>query len=329
MTKKTYSKTTKDTNEKVAEIVTQQVIKGLEQGDIPWTRPWSLAHGRYRNFATGHEYSGVNIILASMYCMANKWEYPLFASFKQISNLGAKVNKGSKGNIITFTKQVEYMRNVESENDNGELVESKQKSRYYMLRYYTVFNIDQVEFKSKLDRDKYIKKYCGTKPKPKTNGNAERLLHKHNPVINYGGDSAYYSPSSDYIQLPVRQDFKTQNDYYMTAYHELLHWSGHDSRLNRFDGKDLTIFGSDSYSFEELTAEIGSCMLGYQVGVIKEVTKNHRAYINGWLKRLNSDSKFIIKASSKAYNAFTALTSNDNITKVDKTESIKEPVLVS
>lgn len=281
---------------KVAEIVTEQIIKGLEQGHIPWQRPWTISASESgpMNFVTKHEYSGVNILLANLACMSKGYELPLFASFKQINGIGARVRKGESGHIIVFTKTYETTKRETVESEEIEIATS-----YHMLRYYKVWNIAQIENVP----EKYIPKH---KAESKVNKIklAEALLHKRKPSIHHQGNEAYYSPSMDSITLPMPEQFKTVQDYYATGYHELVHWTGHKSRLNRFDDTDKAMFGSESYSKEELTAEIGANMLSFHVGIEREVNRNSQAYINGWLKKLKDDSKFVIQAASKAQKAY-------------------------
>lgn len=275
---------------KIAQMVTDQIIEGLKAGHIPWNKPWITT--RPHNFTTGHKYSGINPFLCSWYCEKYGYEYPLFASFNQISNAGSHVNKGEHGHIITFNKRVEIKG--KPDNDNTDDIESK---FIYLLRYYKVFNINQTD----INPDKYVKQF-----EFKSDKNADILLNCKQPSIKHTDiDRACYSPDLDIITLPPVSNFENSTEYYLTAFHELTHWTGHESRLNRLT---KTHYGSGDYSQEELIAEIGGNMLAHDCGIVKEVTRNSTAYINNWLTALQNDPKFIIQASSKATQAYDYIT---------------------
>ena len=141
-------------SKQVSEMVTDQVIKGLEAGHIPWHKPWLSNASGYQNFATGHKYSGVNTLLLNLVCTQRKYTYPLFASFKQIRNLGGRVNKGEKGITIVFSKRIEI-----DDKDNPD-----QKKQISLLKSWTVFNLSQTNLDTK---DRRISKYIKTEtPKP-------------------------------------------------------------------------------------------------------------------------------------------------------------------
>ena len=277
-------------SKQIAGMVTDQVIKGLEEGHIPWHKPWLSNASGYQNFATGHQYSGINTLLLNLICAQRKYTYPLFASFKQISTLGGRVNKGAKGSSIVFSKRIEV---EDKENPD-------QKKQFSLLKSWTVFNLSQTNLDTK---DRRISKYTTeTKPKPfDIIADAEAIIKNSHASILTGGDVASYSQMTDTINLPDRQSFDTERDYYNTAFHELVHWTGHSSRLDRLT---KTGFGSGEYSQEELVAEIGSNMIAFTIRMTEEITRNSQAYINHWLSVLKTNNpSFIIQASSKAEKA--------------------------
>jgi len=282
-------------SKQVSEMVTAQVIRGLEEGNIAWHKPWISNASGYQNFATGHKYSGINTLLLNLICAQMEYTYPLFASFKQISKLGGRVNKGEKGISVVFSKRIEV-----EDKDNPD-----QKKQISLLKSWSVFNLSQTNLDTK---DRRISKYIKTEtPKPfDIIANAEEIVENSHASILTGGDVASYSQKTDIINLPDRKSFDTERDYYNTAFHELVHWTGHSSRLDRLT---QTGFGSDEYSQEELVAEIGSNMVAFTIGMTEEVTKNSQAYINHWLSVLKTNnSSFIIQASSKAEKATAMLT---------------------
>lgn len=284
---------------KVAEIVTAQIMDGLKSGNIPWRKPWNVAGCWPRNFVSGHAYSGINQILLAM----TNHKHPLYATYKQICGIGGKIRKGAETSIVVFTKRLTIDTNSNSVlDDTIDITGRDGVKRVYLLRYYRVFNIADVE---NIDTGKYISKYTTAAP---GNDNArvlaaDAIINCHKPTIK-PASNCFYNPTLDYIGMPDISDFDGQLEYYLALFHEFTHYTGSARRLHRFEDFASGIFGSESYSFEELVAEIGANMLANHCGITQSVIENSQAYINGWLKRLADDSRFIIKAASKAQAAF-------------------------
>ena len=123
------------------------------------------------------------------------------------------------------------------------------------------------------------------------------------PLIEHEEQRAFYRPSDDKINMPETDSFFSDEEYYSTLFHELTHSTGHESRLNRMDSMKIAAFGSNSYSKEELCAEMGSAMLCGTCGIENETIENQSAYIKGWLSELRSDKKFLIQAAAQAQKA--------------------------
>lgn len=270
----------------VYQMVTDRIISELEKGVVPWRKPWTGVRSGAFNRISKKPYSLLNQML-----LRNQGEY---ASFKQWSDLGGKVKKGAKSEFVVFWKMQEY----QDTNAEGETV----KKIVPLLRYYNVFHISQVE---------------GAEPLPSGLPESDIEPIEEAEIIkeNYKSrenmeirevitDEAYYSPSGDYIQIPERQQYKAIEDFYSTLFHEMIHSTGHQSRLDRLESGASARFGGESYSKEELVAEIGSTMILNQLGIETSKTfSNSAAYIKGWLAVLRNDSKFIVSASSKAEKA--------------------------
>ena len=274
----------------ITAIVTDQVIEGLKKGRIPWRKEWEEGATTPHNFTTGHAYRGINVLLAHEYCQRHQWQHPLFASYKQIASAGGQVIRGSKANIITYYKVGER----KEEDENGEIITKKS----FVLRYYNVFNVEQTDMQA----EDYIKTFAH-----ESDTTAEELLHRHQPTIKpLTSANPCYIPSTDVIELPGLDLYKQQQDYYSVAFHELTHWSGHQSRLNRL----LSPLESNkqSYSKEELIAEMGANMLSFECKLKTAVPDNSIAYIQSWLKSLQDNPNMVIQASSKAQQAFDYLT---------------------
>lgn len=265
--------------------VTNRIIKQLEQGKIPWRKPWSgVREGAY-NRVSKKPYSLLNQML-----LEHEGEY---ATYKQWADLGGTVRKGEKAEIVVFWKVIEKTE----VNSRGE--EVKQSIPY--LRYISVFHISQVDGVEPLDRTMVEHQPIEEAEKIKSDYvEREKFLIKE-CVSN----KAFYSPTFDYIQVPCKEQYADIMEFYSTLFHEMIHSTGHDSRLARFaEDKKMVAFGSNDYSKEELVAEIGSATLMNMIGVETDKTfTNSVAYIQSWLRVLKNDNKFIVSASSKAEKA--------------------------
>lgn len=264
----------------VYEMVTERIIDQLEQGIIPWQKPWTGVRSGAFNRISKKPYSLLNQML-----LHHDGEY---ATFKQWSDLGGHVRKGEKSEIVCFWK----IQPVEEEQEDG----TKIVRQIPLLRYYNVFHISQVD---------------GVEPLPEEElHDIEPIEKAENVLLDYwtkeditvehkAGNDAYYSPKRDLIHLPLFEQFTDANEYYSTAFHESVHSTMKESRCNRAEDREgkLVAYGSDEYSKEELIAEIGSASLMNIIGI--ETTKsfkNSSAYIQGWLSKLQSDVKFIVSA---------------------------------
>lgn len=272
--------------------ITNRIIEQLEQGNIPWHKPWSGIASVAYNRVSKKPYSLLNQML-----LKHDGEY---ATYKQWSDLGGKVRKGEKSEIVVFWK----ILNVEETKDG-----KVEKKAIPLLKYINVFHVSQVD---------------GVEPKEikavehEPIEEAEKIkveyAKRENLVINEViSNDAFYSPVKDYIQVPCKEQYKDIMEFYSTLFHEMIHSTGHRDRLKRLDcSVKFASFGSEDYSKEELIAEIGSAFLMNHVGIdtIKTL-KNSAAYIQSWLKVLKDDKRFIVSASSKAEKAMKYILGED------------------
>lgn len=274
----------------VYELVTERIIAELEKGEIPWHKPWTGLGGE-RNGAwsrsTGRAYSLLNQML-----LGKPGEY---LTFKQCEAAGGKVRKGEKSSMVVFWKQV-AVDDEEEKDENGK----PKKKLVPMLRYYNVFHIDQCDGIEAKYKAAEIGRFD---PIAEAQAIADEYSEREHLTIDHvAGDEAFYSPARDCIQLPLREMFPENREYYSTLFHEMVHSTGHKSRLNRLDR--VAAFGSEDYSKEELTAEIGAAALMNRVGIETARTfKNSAAYIQSWLEALRNDTRMIVSASSRAEKA--------------------------
>lgn len=280
----------------VYQIVTDRIMADLRKGTIPWEKPWTgLApeNGGAFNRVNKKPYSYMNQMLLGK---GGEW-----ASFKQWSTLGGKIRKGEKASVVVFWKMVKV-------SDSGEGTEGTEaaegKAKYVpILKYMNVFHIDQVEGVEPLEQKAVEKSIDPVEEAEAVKaGYLERETHLR--CYEEKGDKAYYSPVMDKVVTPLRGQFKTPEGYYGTLFHELVHSTGHKSRLDRFNANSPAHFGSCDYSKEELVAEMGSAFLLAQLGMSTErENRNTSAYIQSWLKVLQDDSRFVVSAASRAQKA--------------------------
>lgn len=272
--------------------VTDRIIAQLEQGVVPWQKPWiGMGSDAAVSWAKGTPYSILNQIL-----LGEPGEY---ITFKQCTQAGGKVKKGAKSRIVVFWKMLE--KPVFDQDGQPAIGKNGQPKTQLIpfLNYYNVFHINEcedVESKRKMEMPSVAHPI----------ESAQQVIGNY--VTRYGvgfshvqGDRAFYRPSSDCVTLPMVEQFKSVAEYYSTAFHELTHSTGHVSRLNRLE---KAMFGSESYSKEELVAEIGAASLMNEMGFeTNESFQNSVAYIQSWLKALRNDKKMIVSAAGKAEKA--------------------------
>jgi antirestriction protein ArdC len=262
-----------NSKQSIAQVITDNIIKALESGVAPWVKPWhSNGVDAPYNPVAKRYYNGINFIqLSMMPASTNYW-----VTYKQAQSVGAQVRKGSVGVPVVYFSPLEVTDKVTGD-----------AKKIPMLKTYTVFNADQVDglelpVITELNKVDQIEA-------------CEEFIAQQNALIKFGGNRAFYTRDMDYIQVPDRAQFKSSEDYYATLLHEITHWTGHASRLNREFGKR---FGDQAYAFEELVAELGSAMLCAHLKIDGQL--QHASYIDNWLQVLKSDSKNILKAGALA-----------------------------
>jgi len=273
------------------EEITGKIINAIQNGTAPWQKCWN---GRepHQNAITGRYYSGINQLSLEIASMdIDGGQDPRWLTFFQAKEHGWKIKKGAKGTHVTFWKP--FIEKKENEKE----AEPEEKIVGVFEKIFTVFHASQIEG---------INKYTPPEINEiESNERAEKMIINSQARIKFGGSVAFYRPSEDFIQLPQKENFKSTESYYSTLLHELVHWTGHESRLNHGFGDKYTT----EYAFEELIAELGSMFIVSSAG-IKQTEgefQNHASYIDSWLKELKRDSKYIFKAAAQANKAATFL----------------------
>lgn len=274
----------------VYEVVTERMIELLDRGVVPWRKPW-VDSDCPQNLVSRRPYHGINTFLL----LSRGYESPFWLTFNQAKNYGGKVKKGEKSTIVVFWKMVPK-RDEEEENKDDE--EGEKEDLIPLLRYYRVFNVEQVEGID--DKIPEIETYSFNSIEA-----AERVVSEMPvpPHIDRGAKAAYY-PTRDTILLPQKDKFAVEERYYSTLFHEMVHSTGHQSRLDRPEVSHSTSFGSSDYCREELVAEMGASFLNAHAGIQTEQTEEqHAAYLQAWKQKLRDDNRLIVSAAGRAQKA--------------------------
>lgn len=276
------------TNPNVYEIVTDAILEQLKNGAVPWRKPWTEV-GAPRSLATGKLYRGMNVFLLAM---ANRTS-PYWATFNQIAKRGGNV-KGQHGTLIVYWQMQKFHDKDATGKPITKLVP--------LLRYYKVFNLDQVTGLELTEAEKR-KIETVTLSDKESNAQAEEVIKgwTDGPKVRHDGLSgAYYIPMTDVIHLPKRATFTSASGYYNARFHEMGHATGHQSRLDRFTP---AAFGSHTYGREELVAQMTAAFLSAEVGIFEDTAENDAAYLNAWIRTIQEDSRAVVVAAGAAQKA--------------------------
>lgn len=296
------------TQAEIRRDVTQQIIDALKNGGLPpWRKTWSddpNAPGLHTSLSTGQPYRGINQLILQCAALRGNFKSRWWGTFNQIQQNGAAVCRGEKGTHVVLWKPISRS----TVNEEGDEIDEK----FLIMREFVVFNAEQTnglpQFQvgyakpkgSSLERYEY----------------ADHVIDSTAARIEYGGNQPCYRPSDDLVQLPFPNQFPTSEEFYETAFHELVHWS---DRVDRAGRKENT-----QYAFNELVAEIGACFLMTEIGLPTGATlPNSAAYLQGWLQRMADDHRFIFSASAAASRCA------DYILSFSRTEAAtREPAII-
>lgn len=272
--------------------VTNKIIADLENGVRPWMKPWDAGNTEGRIMqplrANGQAYKGINVILLWDQATEKGYTSPHWMTFKQANAMKASIRKGEHGSLVVFADK---FKKTET-NGEGQAVEKE----IPYLKGYTVFNADQIDG---LEERYTIKAVRQDEPMQLVE-QAEMFFNGTGATVNHGGNRAFYVPSRDLIQMPKPEAFKDAESYEATKGHEMVHWTGHESRLAR---QIKNKHGDEDYAREELVAELGASFLCASLGITPEVREDHASYVASWLKVLKEDKKALFAAASQAQKA--------------------------
>ncbi|MGX1501270.1 antirestriction protein ArdC [Labrenzia sp. MBR-25] len=283
----------------IYERITEKIVADLEKGARPWIKPWSAGRleGRITRPLrhTGEPYTGINVLLLWSESLARSFEAPLWMTYRQASQIGAQVRKGETGATVVYTS-----RFTKTETDSrGDEVERD----IPFLKTYTVFNCDQIDGLP----DHYNHRPEKVIDTIERIGHADRFFANSGAIIRHGGSKAFYAPESDHIQMPPFETFRDAASYVAVLSHEHVHWTAPERRV----GRDLSRYHKDhtERAREELVAELGSCFLCADLGIVPELEprSDHASYLQSWLKVLKDDKRAIFQAAAHAQRAVTYL----------------------
>jgi antirestriction protein ArdC len=295
--------------------VARTLIEAMENGNAPWQKPWHTQALSPTNPITGNGYKGVNRLLLSMAARADEHGRldSRFMTYKQAEALGYQVRKGERGTpivkVVTFDRENDggaggAGQPRDGKKGQGGERESERKSM--SLRRYVVFNAQQIDGVPELEGPTSDQPF---KPAERAEAVIEAMKEKTGLLVIHGGDKACYIPSLDEVRLPAKSNriWRSEYDYFSTAFHEISHSSLHESRLNRTDaiGKK---WGDEAYALEELRAEISSAIIANATGVAAQISQdhmkahiaNHAAYLQSWVKAVKKDPMAIFSAAKDA-----------------------------
>ncbi|UWU19609.1 zincin-like metallopeptidase domain-containing protein (plasmid) [Rhizobium sullae] len=275
--------------------ITEKIVADLEKGVRPWVQPWRVgdASGRITRPLrhNGEAYTGVNVLLLWSEGVARGFSSPTWMTLRQANELGAHVRKGESGATVVYASR---FKKTETDASGGEV-----EREIPFLKAYTVFNCEQIDG---------LPDHCDRRPEPAGSPverieHADRFFANTGAEIRHGGSKAYYSPVGDFIQMPVLADFRDAASYVAVMSHESVHWTARPDRV----GRDLSRYSTDKTARckEELVAELGSCFLCADLGVVPELEPrpDHASYLQSWLTVIQNDQRAIFAAAAHAQRA--------------------------
>lgn len=282
------------------DVITNRIIEALKAGTAPWRKPWRSVNSQWaENLISRKPYRGINQFLLHLSDHAS----PYWLTYKQAQELGGNVRKGEKGTPVVYVGKAQESK--ESKDDSTD--EAGKESTYTFLKYYTVFNTDQCDGLG--DRVPAIETLERTPHERIAAAEAVVVGYSDKPTIT-AANQAWYRPSTDIVGMPALNLFDNPQAYYATLFHELAHSTGHESRCKREGVTDPSGFGSETYSKEEMIAEMTSAFLCAEVGIDTIVPS--ASYLAAWIKVLKGDNRLVVSAAAKANQAYDYIRKGGN-----------------
>jgi antirestriction protein ArdC len=266
----------------IRQEITNRIIARIEEGGAVYTCPWDKKHvGMPRNALSKRHYNGINVVV--LWC--EQYASADWLTYRQAQQAGAHVKRGEKAVPVIFIDKAPTRDSADKPDE--------EKTYYNFMKRFFVFNREQIEGLPPVTEEAPAEREFSPL------ASADELIRKTGADIRNGTRMAFYDPKGDFIRLPEKADFKTDANFYRTAFHELSHWTGHVSRLDR------SMFRQDdeSIAMEELIAELSASFLCAHVGIFDAQLEQHAAYVDAWLKILKADKSAIFTAAAAATKA--------------------------
>lgn len=285
--------------------ITDKIVTAIETAgtfQMPWIKSSGASLTRPVNIASKNPYNGVNVISLWVSALAADYASNVWGTYRQWQAAGCQVRKGERSSLVVFYKIHAFERRDDATG------ETEQAERM-IARASRVFNADQVDGVAHTEEPD-LPETPGFTPLAR----AEAFVAATGARIEETGDRACFIPSRDTIRMPERRRFtgtdtsSPAESFHAVLFHELVHWSGVTSRLDR----DMTSrFGDAAYAMEELVAEIGAAFIAADLGIAPEPREDHARYLKSWLAVLKNDKKAIFTAAAKASQAATWLADHE------------------
>lgn len=277
--------------------VFSRVLEQMEQGVAPWVRPWTGESTTPYNAVTGRHYTGGNVLILWAEGMLRGFKSNGWVTFKQALEAGCVVRKGEQGTPVFFFSTATAKRGTAETKAEGE---EETGSRYFFARTFTVFNVEQLgELDAgNLETLKARHNAAATSTPIERIEACEEMVQRSGAEIQHGWAFANYQPDRDLIRMPDADRFTDREAYYGTLFHELIHWTGHETRLKR---QIANRFATPDYAFEELVAELGAAFVAGRFGI--ETVDQSAAYLQSWAKACREHPDLLPKAASLASKA--------------------------
>lgn len=292
--------------------IADKVLEQIENNNLEWAAGWHKLRNAPFNAKTEKRYNGTNLLILHFEGIKKGYEDPRWLTYNQAKEIGAQVKAGEKATTIFHWN--EYDKKTKKAPDWEELkkLPREEYDKYvqdnisYSVSYHSVFNAEQCN-----GLEKYVVPTLSAEELAKQNEKIEQVIAASEAPVLYDGENrAFYNHREDKIHLPKIENFKTKNDYYATALHEIAHSTGHESRLNR--NLKGGMFGDENYAIEELRAEFASLFMQYELDLNFDAKhfENHSAYIQGWSKAIKEDKNVLFAAIKDAGKIATYVREN-------------------